>query len=99
MGAISRCVQLLRGSREDAKKNAACRRGQGDEHEHEHAWYSCPFVVQNTPRAKLLQGRPQAGKPELHLFVPIRVHSWFKKRPLAIIRENPCSSVAMASMP
>ena len=24
----------------------------------------------------------------------IRVHSWFKKHPLAIIRENPCSSVA-----
>jgi hypothetical protein len=24
----------------------------------------------------------------------ICVHSWFKSRPLAIIRENPCSSVA-----
>ena len=43
--------------------------------------HSCPFVVQKTPVAKPLQDRSPAGKPDLHSFVSIRVHSWFKKHP------------------
>ena len=129
---------FLTRRREDAKENAGCCRGPVGKHEHEHeqeheqeheredALYSCPFVVQITSLAKPLQGRSHTGKLELHLFVSIRVHSWFKrhhsrsaltadlrlvspsyiyswfirvhswfkKRLLAIIRENPCSSVA-----
>ena len=43
---------------------------------------SCSFVVQKTPLAKPLQDKSPAGKPDLHSFVSIRVHSWFKT-PLA----------------
>ena len=39
---------------------------------------SCSFVVQKTPLAKPLQDKSPAGKPDLHSFVSIRVHSWFK---------------------
>ncbi len=42
---------------------------------------SCPFVSirgSETSAAKTLPGRSRAGKPELHEFVSIRVHSWFK---------------------
>jgi hypothetical protein len=45
---------------------------------------SCPFVFirgSKTSPAKSLQDRSQAAKPELQKFVPIRVHSWFKKHP------------------
>jgi len=69
---------FLTRRREDAKENAGCCRGRVGEHEHEHALYSCPIVVQITSPAKSLQGRSRAGKPELLLFVSIRVHSWFK---------------------
>ena len=40
--------------------------------------HSCSFVVQKTPLAKPLHDKSPAGKPDLHSFVPIRVHSWFK---------------------
>ena len=33
------------------------------------------------PAAKPLQDRSRAGKPDLHKFVSIRVHSWFKTTP------------------
>ena len=42
---------------------------------------SCPFVSirgSETSAAKTLPGRSRAGKPELHEFVHIRVHSWFR---------------------
>jgi hypothetical protein len=50
--------------------------------------------LQSYPTLQLLQHRSQTGKPELLRFVNIRVHSWFKHHSPAIIRENPCSSVA-----
>jgi hypothetical protein len=66
--------------------------------------YAIPFAasretisLQNYPSADTQQHRSWAGKPELQKFVSIRVHSWFKTTtniPPAIIRENPCSSVA-----
>jgi len=43
-----------------------------------HSW---PFVVQKRTRTKHRQHRSRAGKPQLHQFVPIRVHSWFKTTP------------------
>jgi len=79
---------FLTRRREDAKENAGCCRGRVGEHEHEHALYSCPIVVQITSPAKSLQGRSRAGKPELLLFVSIRVHSWLKKQP----SRSPCST-------
>ncbi len=52
-----------------------------------------PDSLQSPRFAQPRQDRSRAGKPELQQFVTIRVHSWFKT-PLAIIRDNPCSSVA-----
>jgi hypothetical protein len=43
--------------------------------------HSCPFVSIRGSKphpAKPLQDRSRAGKPELHEFVSIRAHSWFK---------------------
>jgi hypothetical protein len=58
---------------------------------------SCPFV---SIRGSKHPSR-SAFRTDLRLVSPsyiyswfIHVHSWFKKRLLAIIRENPCSSVA-----
>jgi hypothetical protein len=46
--------------------------------------HSCSFVFirgSKRPAAKPLQDRSRAGKPDLHKFVSIRVHSWFKTTP------------------
>ena len=40
------------------------------------------------PAAKPLQDRSRAGKPDLHKFVSIRVHSWFKTPPLRFTRSD-----------
>ena len=53
-----------------------------------------PDSLQSPRAAQPPQNRSRAGTPELYSFVSIRFHSWFKSPPLAIIRENPCQSVA-----
>jgi ribosomal protein S27AE len=40
------------------------------------------------PAAKPLQDRSRAGKPDLHKFVSIRVHSWFKTTTLRFTRSH-----------
>ena len=40
-----------------------------------------PLPAAAVSRRPVSEGRSRAGKPELHSFVPIRVHSWFKTTP------------------
>jgi hypothetical protein len=67
----------------------------------EHRTWAFPFAasrethrLHSYPNADTQQHRSQAAKPKLLRFVNIRVHSWFKHHSPAIIRENPCPSVA-----
>ena len=48
--------------------------------------------VPQTPDVPKARNRSRAGKPELHQFVPIRVHSWFKTAPHScpfVVQYNP----------
>jgi hypothetical protein len=66
--------------------------------------HSCPFVSIRGSFVSIRGSKHpsrSAFRTDLRLVSPsyiyswfIHVHSWFKKRLLAIIRENPCSSVA-----
>jgi len=40
-----------------------------------------PLPAAAVRRQPVAEGRSRAGKPELHSFVPIRVHSWFNVTP------------------
>jgi hypothetical protein len=42
--------------------------------------HSCSFVVQNNTHTRSPQHRSRVRKPKRQKFVPIRVHSWFKKK-------------------
>jgi len=60
-------------------------------------FYSCPFVFirgsKHPSRSAFRTDLRLVSSSYIYSWF-IRVHSWFKKRFLAIIRENPCSSVA-----
>ena len=72
-----------------------------------------PSPCSVNPGSPVAADRSRAGKPELPSFVSIRVHSWFQITPFirahswfippvpafAIIRANPCTSVAKEPRP